>query len=69
MHVMFYRRPPLIPKSDQPLSFSECQKYVERAAASEGSIPTELSFDKILSGETKTVSNIHGVNAWEELGC
>jgi hypothetical protein len=68
MHVLFYRRPPLIPKSDQPLSFSECQKYVERAAASEGSIPTELSFERILNRDTRPVS-ANVVDGRCELGC
>ena len=55
MSILFYKKPCYVPKVDGPLNLSDCQKHVERTKDCKVQIPSELSFETIVSNKALPV--------------
>lgn len=56
MSVLFYRRPDYVERTDGPLNWEDCQKYVERTKGNRHNIPQELSFENVVNNKALPVS-------------
>jgi hypothetical protein len=55
MSVLFYRRPDYVQRTDGPLNWEDCQKYVERTKGNRHNIPEELSFENVVNNKALPV--------------
>jgi len=55
MSVLFYRRPDYVERTDGPLNWEDCQKYVERTKGNRHNIPEELSFENVVNDKALPV--------------
>lgn len=55
MSILFYKRPPYVERPEGPLSLSHCQKYVDRSKSYKIGIPSEVSFENVVSNKSMTV--------------
>jgi hypothetical protein len=55
MSILFYRRPSYVDRPAGPLNVEDCQKYVERTKNNRHNIPSQLSFDNVISNKSLPV--------------